>query len=61
VTVQGNQGQLTITMNSMQSDKLLHTGAADCRSSDDAISHVACHGHKLLFPTYDGRENPLHG
>jgi hypothetical protein len=57
-TVQGNQGQLT-TVNRMQSDKLLSTGTTEGKSSDGAIAHAARHGHKLLFPTYDGREDPL--
>jgi hypothetical protein len=27
----------------------------------DTIAHTAKHGHKLLFPTYDGTEDPLPG
>jgi hypothetical protein len=58
VTVQGNQGQLTVAVNRMQSDKLLATGTTDGSSSGDAIAHAAHHGHKLLFPTYDSHEDP---
>jgi hypothetical protein len=28
-------------------------------STGDAITHAARHGHNLLFPTFDGLEDPL--
>jgi hypothetical protein len=58
-TIQRNQGQLTVAMNWMQSNKLLATDTTDGLSFDDAIAPAASHGHKLLFPTYGDREDPL--
>jgi hypothetical protein len=67
-TIQGNQGQLTVAINRLQSDKLLQTNNASAEPSAShrtqagtsvAASHVAKLGHKLLFPTYDGQDDPL--
>jgi hypothetical protein len=58
-TGQVNQGQLTVTVNRMQSDKVLSTGTTEVQSSGDTIAHVVRHSHKLLIPTYDGCEDPL--
>jgi hypothetical protein len=57
--VKGKQGQLTITVNRLQSDKLSTDGDKAGQSSRDPVSMAICHSHKLLFPTYDGTEDPL--
>jgi hypothetical protein len=67
-TIQGNQGQLTVVINRLQSDKLAEsigdkpTSAAAVVSSSaapDITTNATKFGHKLLFPTYDGLEDPL--
>jgi hypothetical protein len=67
-TLQGNQGQLTVAVNRLQSEKIGMTINERGRSSagqpasdgtGDAIAHAARHDHKLLFPTFDGSEDPL--
>lgn len=58
-TVKGNQGQLTVAVNRLQSEKLSTDGDKAGQSSHNPVSTVACHGHKLLFSTYDGTEDPL--
>jgi hypothetical protein len=58
-TVQGNQGQLTVAINRLQSEKLLSSEKTGASSTGDAITHAARHGHKLLFPTFDSTEDPL--
>jgi hypothetical protein len=56
--MQGNQGQLAVAVNRLQSDKLT-PGDGTGPSHQDPITTVARHGHKLLFPTYDGKDDPL--
>jgi hypothetical protein len=56
-TMQGNQGQLTVTINQLQSAKV--GDGSDAQSSCDPVVSAAKHGHKLLFPTYDGTDVPL--
>jgi hypothetical protein len=67
-TIQGNQGQLTIAINRLQSEKLVATlgdqtepNASKKGSATDAdtIVHASNHGRKLMFPTYDGLDDPL--
>jgi hypothetical protein len=57
--VKGNQGQLTVAVNRLQSDKLATDGDTSGQSSHDAVTTAARHDHKLLLPTYDGTEDPL--
>jgi hypothetical protein len=56
-TMQGNQGQLTTAINRLQSAKV--GNGSDAQPSRDPIMSAAKHGHKLLFPTYDGTDDPL--
>jgi hypothetical protein len=56
-TMQGNQGQLTTAINWLQSAKV--GDGSDAQPSRDPIMSAAKHGHKLLFPTYDGTDDPL--
>jgi hypothetical protein len=56
-TMQSNQGQLTVAINRLQSAKV--GDGSDDQSSRDTIMSAAKHGHKLLFPTYDGTDDPL--
>jgi hypothetical protein len=58
-TVQGNKGQLTVVVNRIQLEKVVLPGERDGLSHRDLIANVARHGHKLLFPTYDGADDPL--
>jgi hypothetical protein len=58
-TMKGNQSQLTITVNRLQSDKLQADGSMGTSAARDPLATAARHGHKLLFPTYDGTEDPL--
>jgi hypothetical protein len=67
-TLQGNQGQLTVAVNRLQSEKIYTTinekgsssvGQPMPDGTGDAIAHAARHDHKLLFPTFDGSEDPL--
>jgi hypothetical protein len=58
-TMQGNQGQLTVAVNRLQSEKVVVGDARPPQSSRDPAISAARHGHKLLFPTYDGTEDPL--
>jgi hypothetical protein len=57
-TMQGNQGQLTVDVNRLQSEKIVG-GDNNPQTSRDPVVLAARHGHKLLFPTYDGTEDPL--
>jgi hypothetical protein len=58
-TMQGNQGQLTVAINRLQSEKIVVGDDRPPQSSRDPAISAARHGHKLLFPTYDGTEDPL--
>jgi hypothetical protein len=66
-TLQGSQGQLTVVVNRLQSDKLEANfnkappaqGKTDQGGPSDAAVQASKHGHKLLFPTFDGSEDPL--
>jgi hypothetical protein len=40
-------------------EKVVLSDDKDNQSSRDPIAGVACHVHKLLFPTYDGVDDPL--
>jgi hypothetical protein len=57
--IKGNQGQLTVAVNRLQSEKLATDGATSGQSSRDAVTTAADHDHKMLFSTYDGTEDPL--
>jgi hypothetical protein len=58
-TMQGNQGQLTVVVNQLQSEKIVVGDDRNPQTSRDPIISAARHVHKLLFPTYDGTEDPL--
>jgi hypothetical protein len=58
-TMQGNQGQLTVAVNRLQSDKLAMTGDGNGPSHQDPIATAARHSHKLLFSTYNGKDYPI--
>jgi hypothetical protein len=59
-TIQGNQGQLTVAVNRLQSDKPVPaTADASISATTDISTNAAKFGHKLLFPTYDGLEDSL--
>jgi hypothetical protein len=58
-TMQGNQGQLTVAINRLQSEKVVIGDGKDSQSSRNPIASAAWHGHKLLLPTYDGADDPL--
>jgi hypothetical protein len=56
-----------VAINRLQSEKLgdVEDSAswpatkAPSVGTSDAIAHAAKHGHKLLFPAFDGSEDPL--
>jgi hypothetical protein len=56
-TMQGNQGQLIVAINRLQSKIIV--GDDNPQTNRDPVVSVARHGHKLLFPTYDRTEDPL--
>jgi hypothetical protein len=58
-TVQGNKGQLTVAVNQLQNEKLLSSEKTGGSSTGDAVTHAARHSHKLLFPTFNGTDDPL--
>jgi hypothetical protein len=58
-TMQGKQGQLTVAVNRLQSNKIVASGNGSGPSHQDLIATAAQHSHKLLFPTYDGKDDPL--
>jgi hypothetical protein len=58
-TVQGNQGQLTVAVNRLQSKQLLSSEKTSASSTGDAVTHAVHHDHKLLFLTFGGTEDPL--
>jgi hypothetical protein len=58
-TMQGNQGQLTVVVNRLQSKKIVVSDDRNLQTSRGPVILAAHHGHKLLFPTYDGTEDPL--
>jgi hypothetical protein len=66
-TLQGNQGQLTVAVNRLQSEKLGDVDASASRpttkttaiGTSDTVAHAAKHGHKLLVPTFDDFKDPL--
>jgi hypothetical protein len=58
-TMQGNQGQLMVAVNQLQSEKIVVGDDRNPQTSRDPIISAARHVHKLLFPTYDGTEDPL--
>jgi hypothetical protein len=59
-TIQGNQGQLTVAVNRLQSDKPVPaTADASTLATTDTSANAAKFGHKLLFPTYDDLEDSL--
>jgi hypothetical protein len=66
--MQGNQSQLTVAVNRLQSEKVespltnplpTKKGKKGGAATDETIMHATKHGHKLLFPTYDGADDPL--
>jgi hypothetical protein len=58
-SVKGNQGQFTVAVNRLQSEKLSTDGDKAGQSSHNPVSTTACHNHKILFPMYDWTEDPL--
>ena len=57
-TIQGNQAQLTVAVNHLQTQKLGEfSGTKEPPGGDSTM--VFKQGHKLVFPTYDGSEDPL--
>jgi hypothetical protein len=58
-TMQGNQSQLTVAVNRLQSKKIIVGDDRNPQTSHDPVISAARHGHKLLFPTYDGTEDLL--
>jgi uncharacterized coiled-coil protein SlyX len=59
-TMKGNQSQLNIIVNRLQSDKLqADSSTSNSPPPHDPIATTARHGHKLLFPMYDAMEDPL--
>jgi hypothetical protein len=58
-TMQGNQGQLTVAVNRLQSEKIVVSDDRQPQTSRDPAISAARHSHTLLFPTYDGTEDPL--
>jgi hypothetical protein len=58
-TMQGNQGQLTVVVNRLQSEKIVVGDDRNLQTSHGSAISAACCGHKLLFPTYDGTKDPL--
>jgi hypothetical protein len=48
-----------VDINCLQSDKLAEMGDGSGSSHRDQISTMACHGHNLLFPTCDGKDDLL--
>jgi hypothetical protein len=67
-TLHGDNSRLTVAVNRLQSEKLADMaastgvpqhGKATTTNNTDTITLAAKHGHKLLFPTYDGTEDPL--
>jgi hypothetical protein len=57
-TMQGNHDQLTVAVNRLQSEKII-IGDNKQQTSHDPVVSAARHGHKLMFPTFDGIEDPL--
>jgi hypothetical protein len=49
-TMQGNQGQLTVAGNRLQSEKIVVGDDRNPQTSRDPAISAARHGHKLLFP-----------
>jgi hypothetical protein len=67
-TIQGNQTQLTVAINCLQSEQLtaaigsnteLPPDKSNKVSTNDVILHAARHGHKLLFHAFDVSEDLL--
>jgi hypothetical protein len=67
-TLQGDQSHLTMPINRLQSEKMGEVAASaseprhgktTATDNTAAITHASKHGHKLLFPTYDGSEDTL--
>jgi hypothetical protein len=48
-----------VVVNRLQSDELATAGDGRGPSHQDPIATAARHGYKLLFPTYDGKDDPL--
>jgi hypothetical protein len=47
-----------VAVNRLQSEKIV-VGDGNPQTSHDPVVSAARHGHKLLFPTYEGAEDPL--
>jgi hypothetical protein len=58
-TVKGNQSQLNVAVNRLQSGKLQVDGSTSTSAGRDPLATAARHGHKLLFLTYDGTDDPF--
>jgi hypothetical protein len=67
-TLQGDHSRFTVAVNHLQLDKIgdgtsanlaSHLGKSTLPDNTNAITHATKHDHKLLFPTYDGSEDPL--
>jgi hypothetical protein len=48
-----------MAVNRLQSEKIVVGDDRNPQTSHDPVISAARHGHKLLFPTYDGTEDPL--
>jgi hypothetical protein len=48
-----------VAVNRLQSEKVIVCDDKDPQASRDPIASAVRHGHKLLFPTYDGADDPL--
>jgi hypothetical protein len=48
-----------MVVNRLQANKLTEAGDGSEASNCDHITTAARHDHKLLFPTYDGKDDPL--
>jgi hypothetical protein len=60
-TVKGDNNRLSVAVNRLQSDKIDISGgsAALPRDNHDGTAQAAKYGHMLLFPTFDGSDDPL--
>jgi hypothetical protein len=58
-TMLGNQGQLKVVVNRLRSDKLAMIGDGSGPSHQDPITTATRHDHKLLFPTYNDKDDLL--
>jgi hypothetical protein len=60
-TVKGDNNRLLMAVNRLQSDKIDTSGGSASlpRDNHDGTVQAAKYGHKLLFSTFDGTDDPL--